>query len=288
MKSAPPRFPLEFIGGFAEMRALFYAVAQARGYPVGYSARIWEMLPAAIGSLPCFLDRITGLWRYEFGEPITVGTSSLVGTPMFPEVETLFDVIGCAEWRLGSKNLSEYLTRLTDKTKHEDVLVEFAPIFRLSDDVKVTNEVTGPGPGNATIDWRIEAPNQPALLLEVKNRMFDLIASFETIKGQPKNEPIPGPSHDHQRLFRSVEKKFAERKPIEIIHAVWIKTGLMQEEDDLLAAFEALKPQHIHAVILGTWGEDAHVLAADSLTKRRVLRILRLRQSKQLIFNRSV
>jgi hypothetical protein len=286
LKVAPPHFPAEFIGGFAEMKSLFYAIAQQRGYPVGYSARIWAMLPAAIGNLPCFLDSLTGLWRYECGEPIMLDTSSLIGTPMFPEVEKLFDVVGCAQWRLGTEEQNRYLTRLTDKAKHEDTLTEFAPILRLSDDVKVTNEVTGAGPGNASVDWCIEAPGQPPLLLEVKNRVRDLIESFEAIRGRPEDQPIPAPSHDHKLLFRSVEKKFGARKPTDAIHGVWIKTGLMQEENDLKTAFEALEPGHVHVVVLGTWDEDAYVLATDSSTKRKVLRILRLRQSRRLIFKR--
>jgi hypothetical protein len=203
-----------------------------------------------------------------------------------PDVDTLFEVIGCASWRLEPKRLDEYLGRLTDKARHQDVLIEFAPIWRLSGDVNVANEVRGPGPGNTTVDWRIEVPGQPVLLLEVKNRMLDLIESFEAFKSRPAEQPIPEPNHDHKLLFRSVEKKFAARKPTDVIHGVWMKTGLMQEEDDLRAAFEALKPEHIHGVVLGTWDDAAYVLAVDSVTKRRVMRILRLRQSRGLVFKR--
>ena len=262
------------------MKALFYAISQSRAYPSSYSSRIWAMLPAEIGTLPCFLDSLTGIWRYEWGEPITLETSSLIGTPMFPEVERLFDVVGCASWRLGTEELNEYLRRLTNRAKHEDTLIEFAPILRLSDDVNVMSEVSGTDLGGATVDWRIEAPGQPPLFLEVKNRIRDLIESFETIKSRQDNDPVPEPSHDHRLLFRSVEKKFRARKSTDAIQGVWVKTGLMQEEDDLRAAFEALQPDHVHVVVLGTWDEEAYVLAADSLTKRRVQRILRLRQSR--------
>ena len=157
IKGTPLHFPPDFIGGFAEMKALFYAISQSRAYPSGYSSRIWGMLPAELGNLPCFLDSLTGIWRYEWGEPITLRTSSLIGTPMFPEVERLFDVVGCASWRLGTEGLNEYLRRLTDKAKHEDTLIEFAPILRLSDDVNVRSEVSGAVFGSATVDWCIEA-----------------------------------------------------------------------------------------------------------------------------------
>jgi hypothetical protein len=206
---------------------------------------------------------------------------------MFPEVERLFDVLGCAAWRLAPEKLDTYLARLTSRTKHEDTLIEFAPILRLPDDVHVEYEVSGAGHGNTTVDWLIEAPGQPKLLLEVKNRIRDLIESFEAIKRQDPDQPVPEPRHDHRLLFKSVTQKFKSRESHETIQGVWIKTGLKQEEEDLRTAFDALTPGHLHAAVLGTWDEKAYVLANDASTRRRVLSILRLRQNAGLIFKRS-
>jgi hypothetical protein len=63
-------------------------------------------------------------------------------------------------------------------------------------------------------------------------------------------------------------------------------TDLQQEETELLAAFAELDPQRIHATVLGTWGPDAYVLARDTETRRRLLKILKLRNAKGLVFNR--
>ncbi len=268
------------------MKSLFHSIAQARGYPIGHGFRLWESIPPAIRDLPCFLDSLTGLWRYEYGEPIALSSGFMIGTPMFPDVETLFGVVGCASWRLSEPRFQEYTNRLIDKFKHEDTLTEFAPILRLPDNFQVTNEAAGSGPGNATIDWRIESPGEPPLMLEVKNRVFDLVEGLEEIQQSQRDKSVPAPSHDHRKLFRSVTKKFGARNAADAIHCVWIRTGLMQEEDDLRAAFETLAPNCVHGVILGTWSDQAYVLAADAGTKKKLLHILRLRQSRNLIFRR--
>jgi hypothetical protein len=283
LKTTKLQFPLDFAGGFAEMKALFHSFAQGRGYPIGYGFRLWNMLPQALSNLLCFLDEMTGVWRYEYGVPIEIGTRILIGTTMFPSVETLFDVVGCAQWRLEAKELQDYLTRLTDKGKHEDTLTEFAPILRLSGEVRVKNEVSTGTEGNATVDWHIEQPGGPPLYLEVKNRIFDLVEHFEVLHS---DDAIPEPSHDHRKLFRSVEKKFNARNPTDAIQAVWLRTGLMQEEDALAAAFNALPRGRIHALVLGGWDENAYILADSNATKRSVQRILRLRQNRHLIFRR--
>ena len=87
-------------------------------------------------------------------------------------------------------------------------------------------------------------------------------------------------------LFRSVQHKFRSRRPEETIQGVWIKTGLMQEETEFRSAFGALELSRVHVAVLGDWGEDAYVVATDRATKRSVLKILRLKQSTRLVFNR--
>ena len=208
------------------MPCLFKAIGQDRGFPSGYAERISKLIPAPIQHLPCFLDRLTGIWRYEYGAPITLpmGGGVIVGTPMFPEVERLFDVVGCAAWRLDKEKLGAYLVRLADSNHHEDVLVELAPILRLGE-VTVEHEFRGKEKGASTVDWRISAPGHPVLLLEVKNRIRDLIESFEAIKHLDPHETIPAPSHDHAMLFKSVLHKFKIRRPDETIQGCGSKRG---------------------------------------------------------------
>jgi hypothetical protein len=116
---------------------------------------------------------------------------------MFHSVNQLFDVLCCADWRLNEEKLRVYLARLSDPSHHEDVLVEFAPILRLNHAAIVDHEVGGDG--RATVDWSIEAPGYPRLLLEVKNRIKDLVESLETIHSQGSEQQVPAPTHDHTK-----------------------------------------------------------------------------------------
>jgi hypothetical protein len=288
LKSASPRFPPEFIGGFAEMFSLFRAICERQRLPSRYVERIFSLVPEPVRTLPCFLDRLTGLWRYDYGDPIILPSgSTIIGTHMFHDVERLFEVVCCASWRLPAQKLNFYLARLADRNHHEDVLVEFAPILHLDPAVIVDHEHTGLGDGNRTIDWRIQVADQPALLLEVKNRMRDLIESFEAIKNQSSETLVPEPHHDHAILFKSVASKFRAREATEVIQAAWIKTGLKQETKELQAAFDELDPARLHAVVLGSWGVDGYILGRDLDTGRRVQKILQIKRTAKLVFKRS-
>jgi hypothetical protein len=287
LAATPPRFPLMFLGGFAEMDGAFRAIACQQGLPPLYSARIADLLPSAIRCLPCFLDMLSGVWRYDYGDPITFPDGRInVGTHMFQEVACLFEVVSCAEWRLrNTEGLGAYLTRLANRSHHEDTLVEFAPILNLDRTTSVDYEVRSRESGNNTVDWSIRAVGQPKLLLEVKNRDLDLIESLEARKYMAHDEAMRAPSHDHSRLFRSVERKFEPHKSDEAIQGVWIRTALRQEEAELETAFKAL-PEGIHVAVLGSWSDEAHILARDGETKRRVRKILRVRSGKGLTFRR--
>src|SRR5712692_175074 len=172
-----PRVPEVLVGGIAALPDLFVAIATSRRLPRERAKNAAGMLPEVIRSAPCFLDRLTGLWRYDFGNPFDglPGDQIVFGTHMYQPVERLFDVVSCAMWRLTPEQLADYLKRLGDPNKHEDLIVEFAPILRLGPEVAVTYEVSGYGEGDTKVDWLISAQNSPPVLLDIKNRARDLI-----------------------------------------------------------------------------------------------------------------
>src|SRR5947209_7206164 len=162
-----PRVPSALVGGVAALPDLFVALGRSRGVPRDETQSIADMVPAAIRGAVCFLDRLTGSWRYDFGEPfVNLPDGGVVlGTNMYQEVDRLYDVLSCARRRLSEEKLTGYLATLANPQKHQDALIEFAPILRLADDVNVDYEVPGHGDGNRTLDWVIQTSGRPLLLL---------------------------------------------------------------------------------------------------------------------------
>jgi len=247
-------------------------------------------VPAEIKAAPCFLDRLTGIWRYDFGEPFVNlrGGGVVLGTNMYQEVERLYAVLSCAQRRLSKDRLSSYLATLGNPAKHEDALVEFAPILRLGGDVETEYEVAGYGEGNRTVDWVIRASGHPLVLLDVKNRVKDLLESLVRLQAGERSpdDNGPAPIHDPSLLFGSVESKFKSQLPSAAIQPVWVHTCLKQEEAELDAAFRELDPSRVHAAILGDWAPDVYILAKDATAKAHLAEVLRVHESHRFVFRR--
>jgi hypothetical protein len=278
------------VGGVAELRSLFVSLARYRGISREEVEQIIAIVPDQIKASPCFLDRMTGLWRYDYGEPfVLLPAGGLVfGTNMYQSVDRLYDVLACARRRLTSEQLSNYLARLADSGKHEDLLVEFAPVLRLGRDVEALYEVTGYGQGNRTVDWLIRPADGPPLLIEVKNRTKDLIESLARLQAGERGPDgtAPPPTHTPGLLFTSIEQKFRARAADEIVQGAWISTDLMQEESELAEAFGSLDQTKVHVAILGDWHDDVYVLANTDSVREHALRVLRVRESRRFVFRR--
>jgi hypothetical protein len=282
--------PAELVGGVANLPDLLVTFARLKGIQRPDADRILSLVPAELKSAPCFLDRLTATWRYVYGHPFTglPDGNIVLGTHMYHEVGRLLDIISCAERLLTSKSLSTYLTAMSDRAKHEDALVEFAPVLRLDPENHPIVEYEVPGAGNKTIDWLIQIPGLIGLLLEVKNRVGDLFKGLcrSQLSLQEGGDGSPEPVHDINLLFKSIEQKFPTRKASEAVQAAWIKTGLKQEESELNLAFEKLDPGRLHVAILGDWDDDVYMLANDDQAKQVVMRALRVTESRRFVFSR--
>lgn len=247
------------------------------------------MLRSPIRELMCFLDRLSGLWRYDFGEPFVElpGGGIVLGTNMYHGVDRLFDVIECARRRLPAEKLASYLQRLADPKKHEDMLFEFAPILRLHPTVEVDYEVAGYGEGNSTIDWLVRSATT-RVALDVKNRSKDLLESLARLEAGERepDDTAPAPAHDPRILFKSIESKFVSRRPDELIQAAWVVTRLKQEEEELSAAFAELDPSRVHVVILGDFAADVYALSNHAVAKECILALLQVHESRRFVFHR--
>lgn len=284
------RAPEELVGGRADFSELLASIELLRGRDKAYADALAAVIPDAIRTAPCFLDRLTSSWLYDFGEPVVTEGGSVSGRGLtFHSVVQLADVVACARERLRPAQFDDYMRRLTDPVKHRDMLFEFAPILRLETDTLAEYEVGGESPRNRRIDWRISGTDGFTILLEVKNREADLIRTFESVQSGARASAgtVLPPDHDTDLMFRSVEQKFLERPAGEVPQGVWVGSELMQERTELRASFMKLNPEKVHFAIVGSWSESVHMLSRDDVPCEKVLQLLKVKRTDDLVFDRA-
>lgn len=254
------QFP-QAVGGRATLREAFVAEAMSAGTSPPDAERLFAALPARLAQAECFMDRVTDLWRYEFGRPWTLGRGALLGPHVWQPVRHLVSATRCAVRLLQPPALARWMARLDDDSHHEEVLVELLPAPRFPNGVGAEFEFRT-GVGNRDVDWRLTTPGERPLLFDVKRRIKDLLALAErTMAGERReNGTAPQPAHDAGLLFRSVEKKYAKVDPDVQLQGAWIVTGLKQEATDLRRAFDALDHRRVHFAVLGGWSGGVGLL----------------------------
>jgi len=250
--------------------------------------RLLSAVPPLLLESGCFLDRMTGLWRYEFGIPYTVNSNqNLVwGTHMWVPVTHLLAAMVAAHQRLDSRKRQEYLGRLAEPSKHQDALCEMAPIIRIDPAVPVEFEVSGLSDGNQTIDWVLGPVSGRKVVFDVKRRVADFIKQADQFADDASGEASPPPDHDPAVLFRSLEKKLPSNDPASSLQGVWIGTDIKQDAVKLLAAFEALDKAKVHFAIFGDWQRDIYVLVRRPEDRQFLLDLFRSTESTRFTFNK--
>ncbi len=244
------------------------------------------LLPPLLNS-GCFLDRMTGFWRYEFGFPFDIrGDRSLVwGTHMWVPVTHLAAALLVAHQRLDSKKQREYLERLAEPSKHQDALCEMAPIVRLDPSIPADFEVAGLSDGNQTIDWVVGPASGRKVIFDVKRRVADFLRQANQWSEHAAAETPPPPDHDPAVLFRSVENKLRSNDPALNLQGVWISTEIKQDAAKLRAAFENLDKDKVHFAILADWQSDIHVLVRRDEDRQFLLNLFRATESSRFTFD---
>jgi hypothetical protein len=236
--------------------------------------------PAGAGA---FLDKLTGLWRYEFGVPYDIADQPVWGTHMWVPVGNLFAAICCACARLPVEKRALFFQRLADPDVHHTVLVEMVPAHTISNEVPMAFEVCGLGAGNRTVDWVIGPYANRTVLLDVKRRTTDFIKQMAQTK---EDGAESAPDHDPALLFRSVEQKFVPADPDARLQGVWVLTNIKQDEDRLLAAFGDLDETKVHFAILGDWKRDAYVVARRGEDRQYLMKLLQREPSMRFTFKK--
>ena len=193
-------FP-EVVAGKSTLRERLLARAAACGWPEDRANLLLAIVPQRLISSACFLDKMTGLWRYEFGIPYDIAKKFVWGTHMWVAADRLFFALSTAYSRLPEDKRTAYLERLAAPDRHQATLVEMIPAHKVDPTVQMTFEVAGLGAGDRAVDWVIGPQGGRTTLLDVKQRTTDFIQQAERISAEGA---APEPDHDPALLFRSV------------------------------------------------------------------------------------
>lgn len=263
------------------LRERLFAEAKTRGLSNENMEEIISIVPNALVDAGAFLDKMTNLWRYEFGVPYDIGKDFVWGTHMWVPVHCLFNALSCAHSRLPKNTCVDYLKRLADPGKHQATLVEMIPGYKVDSAVAVQFEVSGQGVGNKTIDWVIGPHSGRTVLLDVKRRTTDFIKQTERIDVE---SVAPEPDHDPVLLFRSVEKKFESADPNLQLQGVWVITDIKQNEKRLSDVFAELNSSKVHFAILGDWKPDAYVIVKRADDEQYLRDLFHVEKSARFTF----
>lgn len=255
--------------------------ATARGLRPEQITSLLSIVPHPLSGAGAFLDKSTGIWRYEFGVPYQLGDSLVWGTHMWEEVSHLLDALLCVLCRVPESKRVAYLRLLSTPSKHPQTLVEMIPATKVDENVSVDFEVCGLGNGNRTVDWILGPHRGRTVLCDVKRRTRDFLEQFEQIGN---SQVAPEPNHDPALLFRNVEHKFRSGNPDECVQGAWIVTDIAQEEHRLMDAFLALDGTKVHFAILGDWLSDAHVLVRREQDELFIRDLFRITASSRFVF----
>jgi hypothetical protein len=270
-----------FVGAKSGLLGCLTAEGRGRGWSDQECEALLAIVPPALLSCACFLDRLTRIWRYEFGRPHQVGADLIWGTHMWAPVPVLFDVLVCARLRLPPDKLSANLKLLTAPEKHQEYLAEMFPVLRVDPAIPAQHEAAGRGAGNRTIDWTIGPVGGRTVRIDVKRRYADFIAQM----GAPMEGAVPAPEHDPALLFRSVENKFVAADPGAVLQGAWIVTDIKQEAAEFEKAFSALDAEKVHFTVVGDHRPDIHLLTRREQDRPYLLDLFRAVPSERFVFS---
>ncbi len=279
--------PQEFVGGKSSLYEQFIRLGGQEGDLESYSVELLKLLPRDLKRTEVWLDKITNLWRYDYGLPYDQLPEDMIvyGTNVSLPVIELYHSIRLADKHLARSQLIDFINRLENKSKHVDVLFEMRPLLNLSRGFSPRFEVSGFGEENTTLDWFIKGKGIK-VVFDVKNRVISLIKSLEhTIPSMNEGEKdLYSPPPDPKYLFRSVEKKLDRVSPLRRIQGAWIHTDIKEKEDDLISYFrKKLDKKKIHFVILSDWKADGYILTHNWIIKIILKKVFNIIESKRFV-----
>lgn len=247
-------------------------VARNSDLPVEEAKSVFDLLPPAVQQAPGFNDKLTGIWRYEFGLPYSVGKgkakTQVIGTNIAHKVSVLFHGLRILRGLVSNSQLSLFCKRLADKNKHLDHLSELDPILRPRTSFKADYEPTGFAKGNRKVDWHISFSDNSSCLLAVKHRYRALISNMGEIGPRLSSgeKPFPAEPPLPEGIFQDSQEKF-----VPIVgnrwQGIWILTDTYYDDAALKTDFDSLDVTRIQFAVLTHFEGDARILARNNLLK---------------------
>jgi hypothetical protein len=105
------QFP-QAVGGRATLRDAFIAEATNKGSSASDAELLFTLLPVRLADAACFFDRVTDLWRYEFGRPFTLSGGALLGPHVWQPVTNLVSATRCASRLLQPLAVARWMAQL--------------------------------------------------------------------------------------------------------------------------------------------------------------------------------
>lgn len=279
--------PAELRGGTSRMYDVFLEEGRKLGDTESYAVELLRLLPLPIKQASVWLDRLTNLWRYEFGDPFDQlpGDIIVTGTNVHPPVSELYVSMRIADKRLDRSQLLIFLRRLANPSRHRDVLFEMRPMRDLGLGCRVDYEVSGFGERDTTLDWRVKHPLF-SLLLDVKNRSRSLVQHLSEwiprIGTEEERRKAPAP--DPANLFLKVEEKFKESSILRQMQGVWIQTGIKEDKLRLVDHFNSsVDRRKVHFAILSDWGTDTFILARNEPLRVLLKHLFNITESDRFV-----
>ena len=91
----------EMVEARSDLTTCLTTQATSRGLHPELITSLLSIVPQPLSAAGAFLDKLTGIWRYEFlGAPYTLGDSLVWGTHMWEEVSHLLDALLCVLCRV--------------------------------------------------------------------------------------------------------------------------------------------------------------------------------------------
>lgn len=271
---AQPSIPQQLYIKTHHLLGAMEIIAQQLGHSKEQAENLFRLLPKGLKNTPTFQYYRNKKWYYEYGLPYEKPNSKeiIFGSDQCPLVERLYTGIFAIEKYLSDSQLLEYLERLSDRSKHLEVLSEAVPLTIILDSVKVDYEIEGYGEGNKKIDYLITTGKTQPILLDVKCRVKELIYKFA--------QPIPP---DPNSLFPSTAEKFKQNDPKDYLQGVWINSQLKYNFSQLKPVFDKIDPKKIHFAILACWNIQAFVLSRNQEIKKTLNSVFKLPEDDTIV-----